>query len=79
MTCEAEGTPLAGVSTLQRHYNATWSCPIERRELVACPAGERQARAWPRVVAVISWIVLVMVLCWYYVFPWLERVLPENF
>jgi len=41
--------------------------------------GERQARAWPRVVAVISWIVLVMVLCWYYVFPWLERVLPENF
>ncbi|HEV3495318.1 MAG TPA: hypothetical protein VHA34_03090, partial [Actinomycetes bacterium] len=43
------------------------------------PGGERQARAWPRVVAVISWIVLVMVLCWYYVFPWLERVLPENF
>jgi hypothetical protein len=43
------------------------------------PGGERQARAWPRVVAVISWIVLLMVLCWYYVFPWLERVLPENF
>ena len=41
--------------------------------------GERQARAWPRVVAVISWIVLVMVVCWFYVFPWLERVLPENF
>jgi hypothetical protein len=30
-------------------------------------------------VAVIAWIVLLMVLCWYYVFPWLERVLPENF
>ena len=43
------------------------------------PAGERRARAWPRVVAIISWIVLLMVLCWYYVFPWLERVLPENF
>jgi hypothetical protein len=42
-------------------------------------AGARQARAWPRVVAVISWIVLVMVVCWFYVFPWLERVLPENF
>jgi hypothetical protein len=41
--------------------------------------GERQARAWPRTVAVISWIVLVMVVCWFYVFPWLERVLPENF
>jgi hypothetical protein len=43
------------------------------------PAGGRQARAWPRIVAVISWIVLVMVVCWFYVFPWLERVLPENF
>jgi hypothetical protein len=42
-------------------------------------AGARQARAWPRVVAVISWILLVMVVCWFYVFPWLERVLPENF
>jgi hypothetical protein len=42
-------------------------------------AGDRPARTWPRVVAVISWIVLVMVLCWYYVFPWLERMLPENF
>jgi hypothetical protein len=42
-------------------------------------AGERQVRAWPRIVAVISWIVLVMVVCWFYVFPWLERVLPENF
>jgi hypothetical protein len=41
--------------------------------------GERRARAWPRIVAVISWIVLVMVVCWFYVFPWLERVLPENF
>jgi hypothetical protein len=28
---------------------------------------------------VIAWIVLLMVLCWYYVFPWLERALPENF
>jgi hypothetical protein len=43
------------------------------------PSGERGARAWPRIVAVISWIVLVMVVCWFYVFPWLERVLPENF
>jgi hypothetical protein len=41
--------------------------------------GGRRARAWPRIVAVISWIVLVMVVCWFYVFPWLERVLPENF
>jgi hypothetical protein len=38
------------------------------------------ARArWPKVVALISWIILLMVLCWFYVFPFLERILPENF
>ena len=40
---------------------------------------DRPGRSWPRIVAVISWIVLVMVVCWFYVFPWLERVLPESF
>jgi hypothetical protein len=40
---------------------------------------DRPRSSWPRVVAVISWIVLLMVICWFYVFPWLERVLPENF
>jgi hypothetical protein len=40
---------------------------------------DRPRKSWPRVVAVISWIVLLMVVCWFYVFPWLERVLPENF
>jgi hypothetical protein len=43
------------------------------------PAGERQAKAWPRIIAIVAWIVLLMVFCWYYVFPWLERVLPESF
>jgi hypothetical protein len=43
------------------------------------PAGERRARTWPRVVAIVAWIVFLMVVCWYYVFPWLERVLPESF
>jgi hypothetical protein len=51
-----------------------WSEARGRRQ-----PGERRTRAWPRVVAIISWIVLLMVFCWYYVFPWLERVLPENF
>jgi hypothetical protein len=41
--------------------------------------GERRARSWPRIVAIIAWIVFLMVVCWYYIFPWLERVLPENF
>jgi hypothetical protein len=43
------------------------------------PTGERRARSWPRIVAIIAWIVFLMVVCWYYIFPWLERVLPENF
>jgi hypothetical protein len=34
---------------------------------------------WPRVIALISWIILLMVICWFYVFPFLERILPENF
>jgi hypothetical protein len=38
-----------------------------------------QRARWPRVVALISWIILLMVLCWFYVFPWLEKILPENF
>jgi hypothetical protein len=39
----------------------------------------RGRASWPRVVALISWIVLLMVVCWFYVFPWLEQILPENF
>ncbi len=47
-------------------------------------AGDRASNggrrpAWPRMIALLSWIVLLMVLCWYYVFPWLEHVLPANF
>jgi hypothetical protein len=42
-------------------------------------ADDRARRSWPRIVAVVSWIVLLMVVCWFYVFPWLERILPENF
>jgi hypothetical protein len=45
------------------------------------PAGEHRPThpSWPRVVALISWIILLMVVCWFYVFPWLEQILPENF
>jgi hypothetical protein len=47
-------------------YSAAWRDPGGRS-------------SWPRVVALISWIILLMVVCWFYVFPWLERILPENF
>ncbi|HEX8135192.1 MAG TPA: hypothetical protein VF880_17410, partial [Actinomycetes bacterium] len=40
---------------------------------------ERPRSRWPKVVAIVSWIVLLMVVRWFAVFPWLERVLPENF
>jgi hypothetical protein len=45
------------------------------------PSGEHSSGRsnWPRVVALIAWIVLFMVVCWFYIFPWLERILPENF
>ena len=39
----------------------------------------RHARRWPFRVAVASWVVLFAVVCWLYVFPWLEGILPENF
>jgi hypothetical protein len=39
----------------------------------------RHARRWPFRVAVAAWVVLFAVVCWLYVFPWLEGVLPENF
>jgi hypothetical protein len=87
-TADAEpGVPLGGTRARAARADAV---PAEepgevRRKATAKarttrPAGgARQARAWPRIVAVISWIVLVMVVCWFYLFPWLERVLPENF
>jgi hypothetical protein len=48
--------------------------PAEQWELY-----ERPRSSWPKVVAIVSWVVLLMVVCWFYVFPWLEQVLPENF
>jgi hypothetical protein len=58
--------------------------PSAERVQMAEPADnwesyERPRSSWPKVVALVSWIVLLMVVCWFYVFPWLEQVLPENF
>jgi hypothetical protein len=39
----------------------------------------RVRRRWPLRLAVLAWIVLFAVVCWLYIFPWLEGVLPENF
>jgi hypothetical protein len=77
---DAGGTRMARPAPLpedEEPYEVRRKAPAEDRR--KRPAGERQARAWPRIVAVVSWIVLLMVVCWFYVFPWLERVLPENF
>jgi hypothetical protein len=77
--------PAAGAASAAA---AAWQEPPEPMGMADPPmAGEgrrvrhpeERRRSWPRVVAIISWIVLLMVVCWFYVFPWLERVLPENF
>ena len=39
----------------------------------------RVRRRWPLRVAILAWVVLFAVVCWLYIFPWLEGVLPENF
>jgi len=39
----------------------------------------RRSRRWPFRIAVAAWVVLFAVVCWLYVFPWLEGILPENF
>jgi len=39
----------------------------------------RVRRRWPLRMAILAWLVLFAVVCWLYIFPWLEGVLPENF
>jgi hypothetical protein len=38
-----------------------------------------RTKRWPGVMAVAAWLVLFAVVCWLYIFPWLEGILPENF
>jgi hypothetical protein len=67
---DADGLPPAGRAS-ERFEMAE---PADSWEL-----DDRPHRAWPKVLAIVSWVVLLMVVCWFYVFPWLEGVLPENF
>jgi hypothetical protein len=34
---------------------------------------------WPRVLIIMTLIAVAMVVCWFWVFPWLETVLPSEF
>jgi hypothetical protein len=70
----ADGMPPAPPPALPVADQLQMSEPADNWELY-----ERPRSRWPKVVALVSWIVLLMVVCWFYVFPWLERVLPENF
>jgi hypothetical protein len=85
---EVAAEPAVPLGMAERPAAAATPAPAEQAETrrTQRPEGRRirqaddgPSRSWPRVVAVVSWIVLVMVVCWFYVFPWLERVLPENF
>jgi hypothetical protein len=43
------------------------------------PGGARAKKVWPRVLTITALIVVAMVACWIWVFPWLESVLPSEF
>jgi hypothetical protein len=34
---------------------------------------------WPRRVAIFAAVVVVMLVSWYWIFPWLETVLPSEY
>jgi hypothetical protein len=70
----ADGMPPAPPPARPAADQLQMSEPADNWEL-----DERPRSRWPKVVALVSWIVLLMVVCWFYVFPWLEHVLPENF
>jgi len=73
------GTTIEGRRTRQlegRSRSSPASRPDGRR---VRPRDSRVRRRWPLRMAVLAWIVLFAVVCWLYVFPWLEGVLPENF
>ena len=41
--------------------------------------GARERRAWPGRLALLALVAVAMVVCWLWVFPWLETVLPAEF
>jgi hypothetical protein len=70
--------------TAPRHDLEGQARPIQsrqRRQLESRSSGRRarHAKRWPVVMAVAAWVLLFAVVCWLYIFPWLERILPENF
>jgi len=41
--------------------------------------GKRARRAWPRRLVLVGVILAAMAVCWFWIFPWLESVLPTDF
>jgi hypothetical protein len=41
--------------------------------------GTRERKVWPKRVAILVAIAVVMVVSWYWVFPWLDSVMPAEF
>jgi hypothetical protein len=46
---------------------------------LAAGKGAREKRVWPRRLAILAAVVVVMVVSWYWIFPWLETVLPSEY
>jgi hypothetical protein len=49
------------------------------RQRVAATGGARVKRVWPQRLAVACLIAVALVVCWYWIFPWLENILPSEF
>ena len=49
------------------------------RQRIAATGGARVRRVWPQRLAVGLLIAAALVVCWYWVFPWLENILPSEF
>jgi hypothetical protein len=50
-----------------------------RRRQTASGRGAREKKVWPRRAAILAAIVILMVVSWFWIFPWLETVLPSEY
>jgi len=53
--------------------------PGRARRLAKAGRGAREKRVWPKRLAIFAAIVVVMLVSWFWIFPWLETVLPSEY
>jgi hypothetical protein len=76
------GQHALGVSDPSRtgtgHRGASGVGRAQRRR-AASGRGARERKIWPRRAAIFAAVVVVMVVSWFWIFPWLETVLPAEY